>query len=149
MVEQVEFSAVQNPSPGRSREWGNALPVLHEIRHALRQLIEEGRSTTIDLRALPFGPGDEDHLLNALGRGEVQATLDTLGPTEIWESAYTGVWVVDHRNREGQRIALAVEVTQVPGILLAQQVDLPNSLARLSQTLAATESSTPKAHHQD
>ena len=47
----------------------NAWPVLHEIRHALRRLAEEGEGTIIDLRAIPFGPGDEELLLRTLGEG--------------------------------------------------------------------------------
>ena len=38
---------------------GNARPVLHEVLHALRRLHEGGGPTTIDLHAIPFGPGDE------------------------------------------------------------------------------------------
>ena len=45
------------------------------------RLADTGEPTRIDLAALPFGPGDEKRLLGWLGRGEVSATIDALGPT--------------------------------------------------------------------
>ena len=74
--------------------WGNALPILHEIRHGLRRLADSGESSRIDLQALPFGPGDEDRLLHFLGSGEVQAQINALGPTQISETVFPGVWLV-------------------------------------------------------
>ena len=38
---------------------GNMVPILNEIRHALSHLAETGESTTIDLGAIPFGPGGD------------------------------------------------------------------------------------------
>ena len=35
----------------------NVIPLLHEIRHALAQLLEEGKETAIDLRSIPLAPG--------------------------------------------------------------------------------------------
>ena len=39
---------------------------------------------------------DRDQLEQLLGRGEVQARLEIAGPSEIWETAYAGVWWVRH-----------------------------------------------------
>jgi len=119
-------------------DWGNTLPLLHEIRHALQRLIETGAPSAIDLRALPFGPGDEAQLLAILGQGEVTIAIEALGPTRIWETAYTGVWVVEHCNTEGARIALCIEVTHVPEILLSQPGDLDRALIALDGALAAS-----------
>ncbi|MCU0766441.1 MAG: hydrogenase expression/formation protein [Gammaproteobacteria bacterium] len=114
----------------------NALPLLHEIRHALARLAESGESTAIDLRSIPFGPGDEADLLAALGTGEVTAQLQALGESRITETSYPGVWVVDHYNADGQRIAFQVEVTPVPQILAAQPADVADGLQRLEAALA-------------
>jgi hydrogenase-1 operon protein HyaF len=114
----------------------NALPVLHEVRHALRRLIEAGESTVIDLHSMPFGPGDEDDLLAALGTGEVAAQLDALGDSRITETIYPGVWIVDHYNTHGQRIAFQVEVTPVPSVLVAHADDMADGLQRLEAALA-------------
>jgi hydrogenase-1 operon protein HyaF len=46
------------------------------------------------------------------------------------------VWVVDHYNADGQRIAFQVEVTPVPQILAAQPADLADGLQRLEAALA-------------
>jgi hydrogenase-1 operon protein HyaF len=114
----------------------NALPVLHEVRHALRRLVESGESTVIDLHSMPFGPGDEEELLAALGTGEVAAQLDALGESRITETTYPGVWVVDHYNTHGKRIAFQIEVATVPSVLVAQAADMADGLQRLETALA-------------
>lgn len=113
----------------------NALPILHEIRHALVTLAESGAPTTIDLRAIPFGPGDEDMLLEVLGRGEVNATVDALGPTRVWETGFSGVWVLDYRNTEDTRIAFQIEVTETPSILHTQMEDVRSAVDSLQERL--------------
>jgi len=121
-------------------EWGNALPILHEIRHGLCRLNETGEPTLIDLHALPFGPGDEERLLALLGPGEVEARIDTLGHTRIWETAFPGVWLVDHRNAHEERLALHIEISSVPEILRSQREDVADALTRLDARIAADAS---------
>ena len=125
--------AVATPRP--AQEWGNALPILHEIRHGLERLAASGEPTVIDLRAIPFGPGDEARLLERLGRGEVEAKIHALGETLIRETAIPAVWLLDFLNAEGERIALHLEIARVPGLLLTQPEDLAEAPARLDQIL--------------
>ena len=125
--------AVATPRP--AQEWGNALPILHEIRHGLERLAASGEPTVIDLRAIPFGPGDEARLLERLGRGEVEANIHALGETLIRETAIPAVWLLDFLNAEGERIALHLEIARVPGLLLTQPEDLAEAPARLDQIL--------------
>ena len=113
------------------RERGNALPILHEVRHALERLIATGEGTQIDLNAIPFGPGDEDRLTAILGTGEVSAAIQALGPTLVQETAVPGVWLVDYHNSEGERLAFHIEVATTPSILGAQPEDLATSIAAL------------------
>jgi hydrogenase-1 operon protein HyaF len=113
----------------------NATPIMHEVLHALQRLARDNESTTIDLRAIPFGPGDEEQLFNMLGVGEIQIELNSLGRSLISETAFSGVWLVDHRNADDQRIALQIEITSVPSILLAQQEDLLDAIDRLDDWL--------------
>jgi hydrogenase-1 operon protein HyaF len=113
----------------------NATPIMHEVLHALQRLAHDNESTTIDLRAIPFGPGDEEQLLNQLGVGEIQIELNSLGRSLISETAFSGVWLVDHRNADDQRIALQIEITPVPSILLAQQEDVLDAIDRLDDWL--------------
>ena len=133
----LDSIAVTTEPPGSAaQEWGNAMPVLHEIRHGLARLAQTGESTLIDLRAMPFGPGDEDRLLALLGTGEVQANLEALGTTRILESAVPGVWLVDHYNAENERIALHIEIGTVPGILCTQPEDVRAAVGLLDARLA-------------
>lgn len=124
-------------APGSAELTHNTLPLLNEVRHALKRLIRTGESTIIDLRAIPFGPGDEDHLLELLGEGEVTATLDSLGKTTIKESRFSGVWIVDHYNNEAERIAFQIEVIDIPELLRAQADDMSLSLEKLGTMLDA------------
>jgi len=138
MMQKLQDIEVRTDTPSdKPSQYGNALPILHEILHAMQRLNVDGESTVIDLRAIPFGPGDEDKLLNILGQGEIQVRLDSLGLSEIWETDYHGVWVIDHKNNVDERIALQIEVTQVPQILLAQQTDISDSISRLFEELSA------------
>ncbi len=129
---------VRVESPGVLPEsHGNVVPLLHEILHALNELQRQGRSTTIDLRSIPFAPGDQQRLLDTLGKGEVEASLDSLGSSTIYESSFVGVWVVEHKNASGEVIALQVEITTIPEILKSQAMDISDSLIRLSEQLSA------------
>jgi len=119
---------------------GNAVPVLHELIHALRQLVATGESTVIDLRSIPFGPGDEERLLEALGTGEVTARVDSLGSTHILETRYPGIWLVDYRNADDARIGLQVEVTDVPSLIKTPHDDLNEAVEALAQALTAAAS---------
>ncbi|WP_058558122.1 hydrogenase expression/formation C-terminal domain-containing protein [Thiohalocapsa sp. ML1] len=122
-----------------AQELGNAWPILSEIRHALARLIETGEPTQIDLSAMPFGPGDEARLLSLLGTGEVTATVDALGPSQIRETAFRGVWVVEYQSTEAQRVALHIEIDTVPQLLRTHPDDLADGLAALDERLAAGE----------
>jgi hydrogenase-1 operon protein HyaF len=109
----------------------NTLPLLNEVSHALKRLVRTGESTIIDLRAIPFGPGDEARLVKLLGKGEVQATLDALGKTTVTETRFSGVWLVDHFNSEDERIAFQIEIIDIPELLRAQTDDMYESLDSL------------------
>ena len=76
---------------GNELTW-NVQPILHEIRHALGKLLQTGENSIIDLRSIPLAPGEEETIIDTLGRGEVRAHLDALGPSEIIETRFAGVW---------------------------------------------------------
>jgi len=138
-MSDLERTAVALAPPQPSTDWGNALPILHEIRHGVERLAKSGEPSLIDLRAIPFGPGDEARLLARLGRGEVEATIQALGETRIWESTIPAVWLIDHYNAEGQRIALHIEIDRIPSILVTPAEDLAEASSRLDALLAAGE----------
>ena len=116
---------------------GNALPLLHEIRHALARLIEAGEPTVIDIQSLPMGPGDMRRLFDALGEGEVRAELEALGKTVIRESRYSGVWIIEHLDGSGGFASRFIEITWVPSLLQAQVEDVQKGLTELANALAS------------
>jgi len=113
----------------------NVKPLLHEIKHALDNLIETGQTTIIDLRSIPLAPGEEDKILNTLGQGEVQAKLNALGLSEIIETRYTGVWIVTHYNDEQHVTSRFIEITIMPEILCSQTEDVMDAYNRLTLDL--------------
>lgn len=113
----------------------NVKPLLHEIKHALDNLIETGKSTIIDLRSIPLAPGEEDKILSTLGQGEVQAQLNALGLSEVIETQYAGVWVVTHYNDESHIMSRFIEVTTMPEILCSQTEDIMAAYSRLALDL--------------
>lgn len=121
---------------------GNIEPLLHEIRHALELLLREGTSTTLDLKSIPLAPGEEDRILEVLGKGEVRAALSAFGTSELSETSFPGVWVVTHYDAQDALRACFIEVTRVPAILCAQTPDIADGLARLAISLSGGNSSS-------
>jgi len=113
----------------------NVQPLLHEIRHALAELIETGKTHIIDLRSIPLAPGEEQNIIAALGHGEVQAQLNAMGASEIIETRYAGVWLVTHRNDDNEVVGRFIEITRMPDILCSQTEDMSDACERLSQDL--------------
>lgn len=114
---------------------GNVLPLLHEIRHALRQLLDTGETTTIDLRGLPMAPGEQARLLDFLGKGEISVQMDALGKSEIIETSYPGIWLIVHYNSNQEVMGKFIEITRIPAILEAQTEDMEDALASLQVKL--------------
>ena len=113
----------------------NVMPLLHEVKHALDSLINKGKTAVIDLRSIPLAPGEEDKILNVLGQGEVRSQLNALGPSEIIETQYAGVWLVTHYNDENDIIGRFIEITTIPDILRSQEEDVVDAYSRLAESL--------------
>ena len=134
----VQFNIQRSDEPTR-----NILPLLHEVKHALDNLIRIDEPTIIDLRSIPLAPGEEDKILSTLGRGEIQAHLDALGPSEIIETAYAGVWIVTHYNDDNEIISRFIEISKIPEILASQSEDITAAYKRLASDLEHTETEKP------
>ena len=117
-------------------ERGNIEPILHEVAHALDRLLEEQEPTVIDLASLPFGPGEVEKLEERLGVGELTAELDALGKSRIRETAYPGVWWLEHRNTDDEVVGRYIEITRTPEILRSQDVDIQAGRAQLIDALS-------------
>ena len=126
---------------GSELTW-NVKPLLHEIRHALQELLRSGESSIIDLRSIPLAPGEEETIINTLGRGEVHARLDVLGPSVIYETQYTGVWLVTHYNDNDSIVSRFIEVTDMPDVLKSQAEDMEHALDELTDRLGTEETYT-------
>jgi hydrogenase-1 operon protein HyaF len=113
----------------------NVRPLLHEVRHALERLLVEGEETTIDLGSLPMAPGELEKIDDALGAGEVRVMLDSLGPSQLYETRFNGVWRVTHRNASDEVVGRYIEIARVPSVLPAQDPDMRRSLEELTQKL--------------
>jgi hydrogenase-1 operon protein HyaF len=75
------------------------------------------------LGAEPISAFERVQLLKLLGKGELNISLSSLGESKIYETAYSGVWVVEHKNEQGQITSQFIEVTHVPDIVLSQMDD--------------------------
>lgn len=115
---------------------GNVRPIINEVLHAVDRLLETSEATTIDLAGLPFGPGELEHLEATLGTGELSATLDALGTSRIRETAYPGVWWLEHRNAHDEIVGRYLEITRTPEILSSQDADIIAGRARLEDQFA-------------
>ena len=118
----------------------NVKPILHEIRHALEGLLESGETTIIDLRSIPLAPGEEETILNTLGRGEINAQLNALGMSDIYETRYAGVWLITHYNEDESVVSRFIEITELPAILKSQREDMAGALEELSEKLESQDS---------
>ncbi|MDH3757047.1 MAG: hydrogenase expression/formation protein [Gammaproteobacteria bacterium] len=117
---------------------GNVKPLLNEIIHALDRLLDDDEPTVIDLASLPFAPGELEQLEQALGRGELNAELDALGKSHIRETAYPGVWWLEHRNTAGEIVGRYIEITRTPEILMSQDADIGAGRAKLRDSFEDT-----------
>ena len=129
------MTALERIGIATETRYGNVRPLLNEIAHALDRLLDSGDPTVIDLAGLPFGPGELEELEAELGTGELTAELDALGISRIRETAYPGVWWLEHRNASGQVVGRYIEVTRTPDILISQEPDITAGRARLGDRL--------------
>jgi len=114
--------------------------LVQEVAVAVDRLLNRGEGSVIDLRALSFLTDEDREELHALlGEGEVAATVEAVGPTEVVETAYPGVWWVTYWNTDGEVLAERIEVARTPDILVTQETDMRDGLGRLLALLPAPE----------
>ncbi|MCW8929361.1 MAG: hydrogenase expression/formation protein [Gammaproteobacteria bacterium] len=114
-------------------ETGNLHSILSEIKFALEQLLQHKKTHSIDLRAMPWSPGEEKKLEQYLGKGEIQIEMDALGKSHFYESKYSGIWIVTHYNPEGEVIGKLIEISYMPDMIFTREEDVKDSLERLQQ----------------
>lgn len=114
---------------------GSLRALLAEIAAHLETLARDGASGSIDLNSLPFAPGEYEQLRQLLGQGEVSAHIEAIGPSEVIETRYPGVWWVTHYNVEGDIVADMLEITDIPAIIRSQPEDIAGGLELLRAQL--------------
>ena len=117
---------------------GMALSVLAEISRLLEALAGSGEPGFIDLRSLPLSDADRAQLEALLGRGEVRVEMDLAGASEVWETAYSGVWWIRHRGAGDKIASETLSVCTIPEILISHPVDIEAAASRLRQELETT-----------
>lgn len=117
---------------------GMAAPVLTEVARMLAELAREGKAGAIDLRSIPMTDADRTQLEDRLGHGEVEATLDIGGITQVRETAYPGVWWIRHQGGDGTVSSEEIAVCPVPPILKTHSADIEAAARRLQSELEAT-----------
>ena len=114
---------------------GNIALLLHEVRHALAEWLDSRTEHAIDLRGIPMGPGEEDRLIEQLGRGEVQAQVTGLGRSEVIETRFHGVWLITHFDDDDAIVGRQIEITDCPWLLKSQAADASQALRELERRL--------------
>ncbi len=126
------------PEPDGSAPTGMALALLQEVADHLRTVADGGERQIVELGNLPLSDGDFRLLEEKLGRGEVEATISASGRTEVFETAYTGVWWVKYFNEGDHPAAQQLEIGTVPMILEAHPDDIQASAENFSRLFDET-----------
>lgn len=117
--------------------------LLQELQTMLQRLVDTGENHCIDIRSLPMLPGDYDRLQHILGEGEIMATIDSLGPSHVRETAIPGIWWISHKNADDDILTEFIEITRLPAILQTQAEDLHEAPARLRLILQDLDDNSP------
>ncbi len=134
-MDNLERIPIVVPGPTDPGTPLNALAILEQIDSMLDALAASGKADGIDLGHSPLTPEDHRFLTQILGRGEVRAELDSLGRSEIRETAVPGVWWLTHRNQDGKVLGEFIEVTSCPEILITPREEIASARSALRTRL--------------
>lgn len=110
---------------------GMVAALLVELANFLDALAQHQTPHSIDLHSLPMNDADRAALKTALGQGEVSITLQSMGESRIYETAYAGIWWLSHFDVEGRLLSELIEICRVPAILVPHQEDIARAAATL------------------
>ncbi len=120
-------------------EASNAQALLRELENHLQRLIETGETARIDLGTLPLNPADFELLEQVLGHGEVIASVESMGVSEISDTAIPGIWRIEYYNSEEALVAEYIEVTRCPELLLTPMEEMQESPSLLRAAIARSD----------
>lgn len=133
---KLEAYAIESPG---NVPTGNVAPLLHEIRHALQQWLDQGEEHAIDLRGIPMTAAEQQKLTEILGEGELAARLSLVGISEVIETRFPAVWLITHYNEDDKVVGRYIEICAIPAILKSQQEDARAGLEQLGELLTTDQ----------
>lgn len=110
--------------------------ILHEVEVLLEVLLTSGEPNMINLRGFPLRRADRVVLKEILGRGEVRGIVETAETTCLWETTVAGVWWLEHHNQKEEILGEAIEITDIPDLLITDTKDIRKGLVRLRRWLS-------------
>ncbi len=114
---------------------GGVKAIGYEILSHLEKLRSSGEAAAIDMRSLPMAPEEYQGLMDMLGQGELDLTIEIDGPTHVRETAYAGVWWIQHKDRHDQVLSEYIEINHVPEFLSAQDDQITAAIDILGERL--------------
>lgn len=109
----------------------SAQALLTEIEDCVSRFAAGGEEVSIDLRCLKSMPEEREMLASLLGHGEVSATIDASGRTELYETSVPCVWWVRHRNSEDEVVGEMIEIAEIPEVMLGDRKAVASGLEAL------------------
>ena len=109
----------------------SAQAILSEIEECVARFAAGGEGVSIDLRCLKSMPEEREMLAALLGHGEVSATIDASGRSELYETSVPCVWWVRHRNSEDEIVGEMIEIAEVPEVMLGDRKAVASGLEAL------------------
>ncbi len=128
------MSLCEPQTPAPPIRTGMVDSIVFEIAERLQAFASTGETATIDLRSLPMSEADRQDLETRLGRGEVEIKLHVSGQSDLWETAFAGVWWVRHFDGEGRVAAEEINIIDVPDIVRTHPDDARAAADRLTRT---------------
>ena len=129
----------------------NAVPILTEILHALKDFLEKGEEHIIYINKVPITPEDREAILDVLGEGQVRIYYESkTQPAEWRETGIYGVWIGIIYDRDRKPILETIEITDFPRLASSQREDVEESVKVLEDRLkevikrAQSEGSEPE-----
>lgn len=116
-------------------ETGLSKAVLNEVIEHLDTFATTGKPHVIDLTSLPMNTSDKQALEKALGHGEVQVTLTTLGESQVYETGYSGIWWIKHYTADQILLSELLEITNIPDIIKSHPEDVKQSAKEIQKIL--------------
>ncbi|MFP4610052.1 MAG: hydrogenase expression/formation C-terminal domain-containing protein [Thiohalophilus sp.] len=128
-LDEIGVSIEPPASPSQVRA------ILTELQTKIESLARQGITDSVDLRSLPMFPGDYERLREILGYGEIHVSIDAMGPTKIYETAFPGIWWISHFNSDDENIAEFIEITPLPDILKTADEDIRQTGQQLQRLI--------------